>query len=724
MAKKTKANREKGVVRGEMARRVRRLYLVFVLFALFIVGRLIWVSAISEEVDLNSIKIRSRIFFPDSIYARRGTILSRHGDPMAISVLRYKVQFDMASEGFDDEEVFEEQVDSLSKLLSAYFGDRTPEQYAKVFHDYRKKRFEVIDTKRDELVYRETGLLQMIWDRIWNNKISVRIYDTVRDHHPVNVLPRSIDYSEWQVLKNYPILNMNMGVTYSLKPDDNRAYPYDELGRRTLGNIGDRGAYGIEHAYQEELKATHSVVTRQRIARGYSRIVHSEKNADAVDGKDIVTTLDPELQHIADAALREQLRTNDAVWGTTIVMEVATGDILAMVNLSETARGSGKYYEGYDNSIRRPMEPGSTFKLAAMLALLDDCKMSPTQQYNTHNGQTVQVGGPKGPDITDDHPIGNYVDLKKAFAESSNVYFTTAIYEHYKNRPKDYNKFLQGLHLDQKMGLDRLGEATPRLAKTWNAHTLPNMGYGYVVELAPIHTLTLYNAIANGGRMVAPRLVTQIRQGDKVIEEFPVKVLVDKVCSDNTLKIVRECLREVVVSGTGKKIFGDTLRYNLGAKTGTARVSQSGVVYDDNHYLGSVALFYPFDKPKYSIITVIYAEKARTPKYHGATLAGPVCREIIDYLMYRDGGWRESFSFEGDGSKRPEAVKGNYASVAPPVTDSIMPDVRGMGLKDALYALESRGLKVSFTGAGAVWEQSIEPGTILTGMKSVKISLK
>lgn len=767
MAKTTKGGntkpRRESDVRSEMGSRVQKLYVVFVLLALIIVVRLVWVSVISGEVAHNAKRIEKRIFTPQTIFARRGAILSRHGDPMAISIMRYKVEFDMASEGFDSEDIFFEQVDSLSKLLSLYFGG-TAGQYADKFIKGRRDRLRVTDLGYDTWVYKDGGILEMLWDRVWGNKVKVHMYDTTRNHVPIVVLPRNIDYSEWQTLKTYPILNQNMGITYTLAPVDSRSYPYGELGRRTLGMIGDKGDYGIEYAYRKELEGTNGEVTRQRIAPGYSRTVHRNTNVDAEDGKDVVTTLDPELQHIADMALREQLLMSNANWGATIVMEVATGDILAMVNLGETARESGIYVEDKNNAIGRGMEPGSTYKLAATLALLEEAKMSPSKQYNTHNGEEVQIGGKGGPWVKDDHGSGFYLDLKRAFAESSNVYFTSAIYDHFKDEPERYVNFLRGLHLDRRMGLERLGEVKPYIptptkpyTSLWSAHTLPNLGYGYATSVAPIHTLTLYNAVANNGRMVAPRLITEIRRGEEVVEEFPVRVLVDKICSDKTLDIVRECMVEVVRNGTGDAYFGDTLTYSVAAKTGTAQVIDGKqVTKGDRHYLGSMALFFPVERPKYSMITVVYSERARNSLYHGAHVAGPVLRKIVDYLTYRDGGWRESKSFSGDGSAHPEGYKGGnttqVATVAShsgvglrstplmewgvpriendmlhfesPGAEGCMPDVVGMGLKDALYLLESQGLDVSFSGVGAVVSQSIKAGTAIKQGDKVTIKLK
>lgn len=762
MAKSVK-NKEKrgGDVRGEMGSRVQKLYVLFVLLAISIVIRLVWVSFVSNEVAINARKVNDRIFFSDSIYARRGAIVGRNGDPLAISILRYRVEFDMASEGFDSEDLFLDQVDTLSKCLADYFKDRTAAQYTKLFVEGRESHFKVIDTKRDTFVYAEAGFLKTLWDRLWGNKVRMRVYDTIRNHRPLVVLPREIDYNEWQKLKTFPILNQNLGITYRLKPVDSRSYPYGALARRTLGRIGDQGKYGIEHAYREQLKGTHRRVVRQRIARGYSRLVHRGGPTDAVDGKTIHTTLDPELQHIADQALREQLTKMNASWGVTMVMEVSTGDILAMVNLDETRRGSGEYAELRNNAIGRRMEPGSTFKLAAMLALLDDCKMDVSQSYDTKHGASTQVGGPKGPIITDDHDAGGVIDLKTAFAESSNIYFTTAIYEHYKNKPAAYEHFLRGLHLDRKMGLELLGEVQPSIPdyddkNVWHAQTLPNLGYGYVVELAPIHTLTLYNAIANGGKMVAPRLVTAIEHKGKIVERFPVRTLKEQVCTAKTLKFVRECMIEAARHGTGEKIFGDTTLYDVAIKTGTAQVAQGDVLYEHKHYLGSMATFFPTDKPRYTLLTVVYSEKARNSLYHGSNTAGPVNRDIVNYLMYRDGGWQSDLPKKQAIKSLPLGYKGGRVSQINDVATSVgatllnpqkqkwgrvvmrdgravvesmgsagtMPDVSGLGLKDALYYLEMCGLEVSFSGAGAVVEQSIAVGDSIVVGDKVHIVLK
>ncbi len=745
-------------VREEMFDRVKALHWCFILIGVCVLARLIWVSFFSAEVAHNASRLEERIFIADSVYARRGSILARDGEPLATSILRYRVDFDMASEGFDSLEIFRKQADTLSKRLAGFFGGSAA-SYRDLMLKRHSEHYRLV-YRKDSNVLRSEGWFDRIWDAIRNDQFkTIKIYDTLRDHSPVEILPRAVDYNEWQELKKYPILNWNLGMTYRLVTLDQRVYPYGELGRRTLGLVGDKGNYGIEAIYRETLEGRNGCMLRQRIAPGFSSVVHSSDNVDAEDGMDIVTTLDVDIQHAADAALRRQLQTQNAIWGTSVVMEVATGDILAMVNLGETKERSGVYIEKENYALSRRMEPGSTFKLAALLALVEDCKMPITQRYDTHEGRQVIVGGPKGPKIRDSHNIGKDIDLKEATAQSSNVYFAEAIYQHYKDNPQRYVDFLSHLWIDRPVGLENLGEATPLYqqdVKKWSAHSLPNMGYGYAIELPPIHTLTLYNAVANGGCMVAPRLIKEIRRGDNVVDRFPPRVLVESICSDETMKVVRECLEETARTGTAKQYFRDTTSFRVAGKTGTAKFAQSGIKYSDGYYLGTMVVYFPADNPKYTVMTSIFTRAGRGGTIYGAGLAGPVERDIVNYIYYRDEDWHQTLS-PSDEKHYPSTVKGgNIASVrrvsdkfSPRVSftdregwgkaqvdtmknvsietladDGLMPNVVGMGLNDALYLLESRGLRVHFTGKGMVRQQSIPAGRKIQAGQTVSLTLR
>ena len=750
-------------IKDEMYSRVKTVYILFILVGLCVMVRLVWVLGFSSEIACNADRLQQRIFVADSVYSRRGSILARDGEPLATSILRYRVDFDMAGEGLDSLALFREQADSLSKLLARFFRDRSAAEYRRRMVDEHQKRYKV-KFRKDTAVRRSDGFFARVWDILRKDEFkTVKLYDTLRDHTPVTILPRPVDYNEWQELREYPILNWSMGMTYNLVTVDQRVYPYGELGRRTLGLVGDRGNYGIEAVYREILEGRNGRMLRQRIAPGFSSVVHSGDNIDAEDGLDIITTIDVDIQHIADQALRRQLTEQRAIWGTAMVMEVATGDILALVNLGETSERSGVYIEKENYALSRRMEPGSTFKLAALLALVDDCDVPITKKYDTFHGRAVRIGGSRGPLIQDSHNIGGEIDLKEAVAQSSNVYFAEAIYQAYKNDPERYVKFLKHLGLDRTTGLDDMGEASPLLpeygkkSKSWSAHTLPNLGYGYAIELPPIHTLVLYNAVANGGRMMAPRLIREVQRNGKTVDEFPPRVLVDRICSGSSLDVVRECLEETARTGTAKAYFRDTLAFRVAGKTGTAKFAQSGIKYSDGYYLGSMAVYFPADNPKYTVMTSVFTRRGRGTTVYGAGLAGPVERDIVNYIYYRDEDWHRTLTPSRE-KHYPARVKGGNIDYVRRVadkfsprvsftdrhgwgavrTDSLhnvdihtseadrttMPDVVGMGLKDALYMLESRGLHVTFTGKGSVRSQSIPAGRKIRAGQHVAITLR
>ena len=376
----SKMKPEKSRIKSDILLRVRLLYILFILAGLLIFARLVWVQLFSSEVAYNAERLAGRIFTEQIIPAQRGNILTRDGDPLATSIFRYRVEFDFGSPGLDSVRTFHEQSDSLSKLLAAYFGDRSAAEYRRMFRTQHAKHYQV-KYRKDTLVPRSEGRIARWIDRFRGREFVTRkLYDTLRDHTPVAVFPRAVDYAEWEQLRRYPLLNGNMGLTYRLEQSDERIYPQGELARRTIGLTGDKGNYGIEEAYREELAGRDGKALRQRIARGFYGRVAGGDHEDPVDGFDIVTTLDLDLQDVADKALRRQLEAQNALWGTTIVMEVHTGEILAMVNLGRNADGSFAERENY--ALGRSMEPGSTFKLATMLTLLDDARMPVSTVYD------------------------------------------------------------------------------------------------------------------------------------------------------------------------------------------------------------------------------------------------------------------------------------------------------------------------------------------------------
>lgn len=734
---------EKSKIKSDILTRVRVLYLLFILLGLIIFVRLVWVQFLSRENRINSQRIEGRIFRDEPLKARRGAILSRSGEELATSIFRYRILMNMAAEGFDSLELFHEQSDSLAELLALHFRDRTTEEYRQFFRREHAKRYRLV-YRKDTTYRNSTTWLGRLVDYLRGEEAEITrpLYDTLRDERLIEIFPREVDYAEWQELKRYPILNYNLGMSYREEKIDRRVYPQGELARRTIGRNDDRGQYGIEAIFSEVLSGEDGQERRQRIARGFSgRVAGYAGNIDPIDGLDVVTTLDPDIQDVADKALRQQLSRQNALWGTTLVMECATGDLLAMANLGR--RNDGSYGELENYALGRRMEPGSTFKLAALLALLEDCGKDLSLSYDSGNGESVMVGRAR---VTDAHEGYSEVDLKTATAQSLNVFYAKAIYEAYRENPERYIAFLKHLHLDRPMGLEAFGERTPLLPepgqKGWYPHvTLPNLGYGYAIELTPLQILVLYNAVANKGRMVAPRLIREIQRQGQSVEAFPPKVLVEQICSEGTLALVRECLEEVALSGTAKYYFGDTTRYRVGAKTGTAKFAQGDIHYTDGYYLGTMVTYLPADNPQYTLLTALFTRQGNGSTIYGAGLAGPVQQRVATYLSARI----ERNEEEAPNAEAlPTALKGGDLREVRRVADhydleltlpakqgwgrancedgearielieggDTIPDLRGMGLKDALYLLERLGLQVTFTGHGRVLSQTPAPGRV------------
>ena len=750
---------ERSKIKSDILLRVRLLYVLFILAGAVVLARLVWVQLFSAEVAYNADRLASRIFTEKEIPAQRGSILSRDGEPLATSIFRYQAAFDFASPGLDSLKTFREQADSLSKLLAAFFKDRSAAEYARMFREEHARRYRLVNP-RDTQYLRSEGWLARMIDRLKGEEyIRRRIYDTIRDHTPVNIFPREVDYAEWEVLRRYPLLNWNMGMVYRLIERDERIYPQGELARRTIGLIGDRGNYGIEEAYRSELAGRNGKAVQQRIARGFYGRVAGAGHEEPVDGCDVVTTLDLDLQDVADKALRRQLEQQNALWGTTIVMETRTGEILALANLGRNADGSFSERENY--ALSRSMEPGSTFKLATMLTLLDDAHMPVETTYDTHNGDPVQVGPAKN--IRDSHRGDHVIDFRRAVASSSNVYFAEAMWDRYgiTGKKQQYSDYLHNeLHLGETVGLERFGERKPSITTDWKVPDpgvmLVKMAYGYRVRLAPIQMITFYNAIANEGRMISPVLVRELRRGGRVKERFESRTIASSICSRTTLHTVRECLQAVCTEGTASNYFRDTTRVRVAAKTGTAQITDARS-REGRYYLGSMIAFFPAEAPRYTVLTTIETRAQAGKAYYGGPLAGPVVKRMVDYIYNRGHDWYGRV--EEDGPRRyPEQLKGGdiaqirrvAGQLSPRVefdrrkrwgrvaVDSlsrvritsiaedrgVMPDVRGMGLKDALFLLESRNLRVRFSGQGAVIRQSIAPGSRISPGATVALTLK
>lgn len=729
---------QKHTIKRQIRRRALWLYVFFFLAVVIIVARLVYIQQFSQSTADYAKVISNRILTTKTLKARRGDILMRDGEPLATVLPLYQVYFDFGSEALDSVERYNKLSDSLAGLLGNYFAREgySKAHFKQILNGYHN--YERIDAKGR------------------------------RHYRSVALLPRWIDYQEWSQIKQFTLLNWDIGMTYKLEDSLTRIFPLGDIAKRTVGKyMNDRikNPFGIEDVFDSILRGEDGIQSHQRFAHNFTSNVATskvEKDRPRVDGVDIVTTLDRRIQEISDVALRKSLERNICQWGTAIVMDVETGEILSMSNLSRNS--SGQYFETEDNAYKRTV-PGSTIKLSALLALVEDKGYDIDASFSVVEGKVtsvargvyVPIGNGK---VNDTHPFHDTMTLKTAMAESSNIYFANAIHKNYKDDPKRYVDFLRKLHLDRPMGLTEFGETEPlfcdydpndqavRNRWLWD-NRLPRIAFGYVNEYSPIQIATLYNAVANGGRMVAPKLIRELRKDGRTIQKFETKVLNERICSPASLAKVQECLEEVALTGTARQHFiRDTALFRVAAKTGTAELS-------DTEHLGSMVAYFPTDAPKYTIMVTV---KSGGGAYYGTQVAGPVVRDIIYSLYTMESEWRNPIE-PSTVPHRPTQVKGGNTEQMREVASELdmafttdvrrgwslaevddstqraefsevatdqnkMPRVVGMGLKDAIYLLESRGLRVGFTGHGRVTSQSVAAGTAVRRGDYVQLVLK
>lgn len=641
--------------------------------------------------------------------AFRGDIFSHDSRILATSVPEYEIRMDFqAGSPIRREEIFYSNIDSLSVCLSNMFEDRTAEEY----RDFLDKKFK--QTK--------------------GNRFTM-------------IAPRRVSYLEMIEISKFPQFNLGMNkggfIPHQIY---RRLLPHGSLARRTIGYVNAAGnKLGIEGAFDSLLSGTDGETMMQKISGTVRVPVAHEENKNPINGYDIITTIDVDIQDIAETALAQQLEKGQADWGCAILMEVATGEIRAITNLT---RHGDSMYEDYNYAIGQSQEPGSTIKLATLINLLE-AGASLDERYDTGSG-TMKIGVAT---VRDSHYVGE-VSLREAFNESSNIAFALAANKHFGERQQEYAQRLKDLGLGADLNMQIKGEArstiyTPEDKRIWNKTTLTNLAYGYALRLTPMHTLCLYNAIANGGDMVSPKLVTMIKHQNDTIEVFPTSYMAENICSDKTVKAVQRCLENVVEFGTARMLKND--QYRVAAKTGTAQIAQGRSGYTDasggRHYLASLAGYFPADNPKYSCIVVIktYNSPKNKRTYYGSSLAGPVFKAIADRVYCSSVDWQPSLetakrieqpikggNLESDQLRESLGIRNtvqqskkvtNYRSDLSKLNDTIaiVPDVRGLGLRDALFFVERDGLKASISGIGAVVEQNPKAGDTVS--RNTKVEL-
>jgi cell division protein FtsI (penicillin-binding protein 3) len=705
-------------VRNDIVWRVNLVFLGILLFGLFIIGKAAYIQqaegdywkGLSDSIHLKYQKLD----------ADRGTIFSEDGSMLSSSIPFFDVRIDFSAQGLREKsgKRFLENLDSLSITLASVFNDRPAADY------------------RREL---QQG------------------YNSRERYH---LLKRNISFREYQALQQFSFIRAGSNKSGFIFEDrEKRLTPFGLLANRTIGlartYLDSRGRVvnknvGLELAYDDVLTGLSGRRLVRRISGGaFVPVEGSETEPE--NGKDIRTTLDINIQEIAHRALLRQLEFREATYGTCIVMEVKTGKIKAIVNLGRQPDGS--YYEDLNYAIMGT-EPGSTFKLATMLAVFEDGFVQPETEVDLELG-VKKVGGRT---IYDSERHGRTnVTVKQAFELSSNVGMAKLVMAHYGSNPIRFVEHLKKLGLSAPTGIGLMGETktviqTPGTS-SWSASSLPWLSFGYNVKLTPLHTLMLYNAVANGGRMMKPYLVNAIMRDGQELRAFSPEVVRESICSPETLEKLRSCLEGVVTNGTAKIIKSPL--YSIAGKTGTAQVANGNKGYKDHIYQSSFAGYFPADNPRYSCIVVI-RNKPHAKAYYGSLVAGPVFREVADKIYAVDvkaQPWyaatpvpdSSQFRWVGSGKDlrllqqrmgliaQDSAGKSGWAVLSNdgngpvrrsmPITQGVMPSVQGMGLRDAIFLLENLRLKVVPVGSGRVKAQSVEPGTPIINGQTITLEM-
>ncbi|WP_316797841.1 penicillin-binding protein [Pedobacter frigidisoli] len=690
-----------------------RVYLAFgliVLFALAVFLRLSQVQFVQgKKWKAMADSLSTRYV---NVEATRGNIYSNDGSLLATSVPEYELRMDMFAGGIAEDKVFNEKVDSLGIKLAQLFQDKTAKEYARYLRRGRQ------DSARYLLIHRKVG------------------------------------YADLKTIRTFPLYNIGKFSGGLIAVQQNkRILPFQALAARTIGykNENVANGVGLEGAYKEYINGETGKRLMQRIAGGIYIPVNEEAEVAPKDGADIISTIDINMQDLAQSALEKQLKAYDADHGTVIVMEVATGEIRAVANFSKVEEGV--YKEKFNYAIAGNQDPGSTFKLASYMSLLEDELVDTNTMVGTGNYKIP------GHMIKDSHGSIGVVTVKKAFEQSSNAAISYLINTKYGENPKKFTDHLYKWHLNEKLDLQIPGEAKPWIKnpsdRSWNKNmTLPQMAYGYEMQLTPLKMLSFYNAVANNGKYIAPIFVKEIRRLGNPIEQFKARVVNEKICSDVTLSKIKNMLEGVVIEGSGKQYVRNPL-YRIAGKTGTAQVADANKGYKaKRQYQASFVGYFPAEKPKYSMIVVINDPKGG---YYGALVSGPVFREVADRIyasdmqmgtdaptrlvgapgnpptkagqskatqkVYRAFGFKPLFASK---SEYYNIVDTSGGEVFQENTErrGVMPNVSGMGLKDALYLIGNAGLKAKVIGAGKVTSQSIAAGTRVGRGLGVQIELQ
>ncbi len=600
------------------------------------------------------------------IPANRGNVYSANGSLLATSIPKYDIRIDAIQ---PQQKLFDELIKPLADSLSNYTGK--PSSYH-------------VNT----------------------------ITKARKNKNRYFLLARNISYSDYIRLRNFPLLEKGaIKGGLIVEQTTRREHPMGGIAERTIGyervdeqgNVtrpGIDGAFGVKY-----LRGVDGKRLKQKIGNGKWKPVRDANEVEPKDGYDVYTTIDVNIQDIAHHSLLGQLEYYEAEHGCVVVMDVKTGEIKAISNLGRNK--AGNYYERLNYAVGESHEPGSTFKVMALMAALEDGVIDTSTVVDTGKGVKTFYRRK----IRDSHRGGfGKISAAKALEVSSNIGLATIIDENYASQPKKFIKRIKAWNLHEPLGISLIGEGKPDIPepghKKWSKNALPSMAYGYNLSLTPLQTLAFYNAIANNGEMVKPRFIKAVKEFDTEIEVFDKEVLNEKICSDKTLDEIRTILKNVVTRGTGKSLYNPN--FSMAGKTGTAQTEYWMADWKDNkRYISSFAGYFPADNPKYSCIVVIH-KPSITKGYYGADVSGPVFKRIaqkifidtpiVDEIEQLD---FNSQVVDGDFQKYND-ISNKYKT--------IMPNVVGMPAMDALSILENMEVKVKVkvSGTGVIKKQSVD----------------
>ncbi len=675
MSKKTKP-------KDQILARTGIIYAVVVLMAIAVFVRIIILQFVQSD---KWAAMADKVVFRRQVdQAARGDILSDDGRILASSIPYYTVYMDTRSSGMADT-TWANGISGLCRGLSKYVGGNSPEGWRTTLTNARKRG-----------------------DRYY-------------------LIKRHVSYETLSHLKQLPIFRHGKfrgGFVY--QPENRRIMPNGLLARRTIGYITDdtiTSIVGIEGSFNSYLAGKDGLKVQQRLTGGAWIDVDNLESVHARPGYNVVTTIDLDLQDAAENALYKQLARHKAHHGCAVVMEVRTGDIKAIANLE--IGSDGQYHETYNYAVGESTEPGSTFKLMSMIAAMEDGIVDLHDTINTGDG-TVRYYDK----IIRDHEeegLGK-ITAREVFEHSSNVGTAKIISEGYKDNPRRYVDRLYSMQIDKPLGLQIQGEGKPVIRypgdKLWSGISLPMMSHGYEVLMTPLQILTFYNAVANDGKMVKPRFVKEVRDGNWTVKSFETEVITNAICSRSTINKAQSLLEGVVENGTAKNLKNSN--YKIAGKTGTAQIANAKHGYRSGariSYQASFVGYFPADDPLYSCIVVVNAPSNWV--YYGNVVSGPVFKEIAD-KVYATSFYRDLRALNPDNEDKVKFREAADIVSKDDLTwsEGLMPNVVGMGLRDAMFMLENSGLRVNYSGRGKVARQSPQPGVRIKRGATVAIELR